>query len=149
MPSTSQDISRFIGGNVNEAACSTTGNVYFFKIPTENISPTVGFKALEDVVKKHEAIPSRAEALARARQKIAMQLTSDEKPTTLAELRLRAGYSQSKLALAIGNSQPSYSLIEMGRHDIMFTTFEKLVNILGVTRDELAQAVKNTKQQKG
>lgn len=146
MPSTSHDSSLFVGKN-NEATQSTTGNVYILKL--EGLSLPSNFKNLDDVVEKHEAIVGRADAISRARKKMAMRLSNDGNQTTLAELRLRAGYSQSKLAAALGNSQPSYSLIELGRHDIMFTTFEKLVDILGVTRDELARAVKNTKNQKG
>lgn len=147
MPITSHD-TRYLGRGVDDIAGSTTAKVYFFRSSTPNSTIPNSFKSLDEVSQKHELIPSRAEAMARARKKIAALLADDEAPITLAELRLRAGFSQAKLADALGNSQPSYSLIELGRHDIMFATFEKLANLLGVSRDELAVALKNTKNSK-
>ena len=145
IPITSHDTKNFIGEGVEDIAASTTAKVYFFKSPTLNSSVPKNFKSLDEVVKRHEAIPSRAAAMVRARKKIASLLAEDKALTTLAELRLRAGFSQAKLAEALGNSQPSYSLIELGRHDIMLATFEKLVSLLSISRDELAEAMKNTK----
>lgn len=65
---------------------------------------------------------------------------------TLAQLRLRSGMSQSKVAELLGwNSQSSYSLIESGRRpDIMLSTFTKLAEIFDVSLDELGEAIKNT-----
>lgn len=62
---------------------------------------------------------------------------------------MRCGLSQAALAEKIGNSQPGYSKIEAGYNDILHSTFEKLVEILGVTRDELAEAIKNTRAAAG
>jgi hypothetical protein len=47
--------------------------------------------------------------------------------------------------MLLGNSQSSYSLIEVGQREMLYKTFEKLVDIFQVSRDELAQAIKNTK----
>lgn len=63
---------------------------------------------------------------------------------TLAQLRLSAGLSQSDLAEKLGNSQSGYSMIESGKREPSFRTQEKLVSILGVSRDLLAQAINNT-----
>lgn len=144
MPITSHD-TKYIGEGIEDVAASTTAKVYFFRSSAPDSTIPNGFKSLDEVVKKHEQIPSRAAAMARARKKIAGLLSDDSDLITLAELRLRAGFSQAKLAEALGNSQPSYSLIELGRHDIMFATFEKLAGLLSVSRDELAKAIKNTK----
>lgn len=104
-----------------------------------------GFTEIDDIIRESESDPQRAAALARARQRLAAQLESSPPRPTVAYLRLRAGLSQSKIAELLGNSQSSYSLIESGkRADIYFTTFEKLVQILSVSRDELAAALKNT-----
>ena len=59
--------------------------------------------------------------------------------------RMRA--IRTALAELLGNSQSSYSLIESGRRaDILHSTFEKLIQILHVTRDELAAALKNNQE---
>lgn len=108
-----------------------------------------GYLEIGDVIKKREADPRRAAALARARQRLATQVTEASGKPTLGSLRLKSGLSQSKLAELIGNSQSSYSLIESGRRtDIYHSTFEKLTQILNVSRDELAEALKNTQEQK-
>jgi DNA-binding XRE family transcriptional regulator len=144
-PATSRDTSRLIQGYIVDDTSSSMPNSYLFKGAHPNIFMPDNFKDLDVVISKFEENPNRALAIARARQKLAERLNSDGHLVTLAELRLRAGFSQAKLATALGNSQPSYSMIELGKHDIMLATFEKLVCLLGVTRDELAEALKNTK----
>lgn len=107
----------------------------------------VGYREINDVVQKSETNPRRAAALARARQRLAAQAEEVGQKTTLGSLRLKAGLSQTRVAELLGNSQSSYSMIESGRRgDILLSTFEKLVEIFGVTRDELAEALKNTQE---
>jgi len=106
-----------------------------------------GYTEVDDVVRKSEADSRRAAALARARQRLAGQLVEAESKTTLSTLRLRAGLSQAKVAELLGNSQSSYSMVESGRRgDILHSTFEKLVEILDVSRDQLADALKNIQE---
>lgn len=105
-----------------------------------------GYTEIDDLIKKHQGDPRKAKALARARQRLAGVLEASA-PTTLSTLRLRRGLSQAALAELIGNSQPSYSKIEAGRVDVLYSTFEKLVAALGVSRDELAGALRNTVEQ--
>lgn len=105
------------------------------------------YTEVDDVVRDSEADSRRAAALVRARQRLAVQLTEAESKTTLSTLRLRAGLSQAKVAELLGNSQSSYSMIESGRRgDVLHSTFEKLVEIFGVSRDELADALKNIQE---
>lgn len=106
-----------------------------------------GYVEVDDVVRNSEANPRRAAALASARQRLANQLTDADSKINLSALRLKAGLSQAKVAAMLGNSQSSYSMIESGRRgDILHSTFEKLVEILNVSRDELANALKNTQE---
>lgn len=103
-----------------------------------------GYRELSDMTQDHEKIPKRAAALARARQRLAARVF-DQQTVTLASLRLQAGLSQAKLADLLGNSQPSYSLIESGKREIMHATFERLHEILNVSRDTLAEALRNSR----
>lgn len=105
-----------------------------------------GYKEIDSLIQEREKNPSRARALARARERLAKKLVGYTDITTLASLRLRAGLSQHGLAEKIGNSQPSYSKIEAGKTEIMHSTYEKLVEVLGVSRDELSQAIINTQK---
>lgn len=104
-----------------------------------------GFKESGEIVNSFEHDPSRAEMLAKARKRFAQTCNDVGMPLTIASLRLRSGLSQTKVALLLGNSQSSYSLIEAGQREMLYKTFEKLVDIFQVSRDELAQAIKNTK----
>jgi DNA-binding XRE family transcriptional regulator len=105
-----------------------------------------GFRSIEDHIERRERDPRARAAIERARKRIAEVALDADGCATLASLRLHAGLSQSKLAAIIGNSQSSYSLIEAGKRDILHSTFEKLVTALGVSRDELARAFKNTQE---
>ena len=106
------------------------------------------YTEIDQVVAKSENNPRRAAALARARGRIAAKLNESGAPVTLASLRLRAGLSQSKVASLIGNSQSSYSLIESGqRGDIFLSTSKKLASLFGVSLDEVAEAIENSKQE--
>ena len=104
-----------------------------------------GFKEIGEIVNSFEHDTSRAEMLAKARKRFAQTCNDVGMPLTIASLRLRSGLSQTKVALLLGNSQSSYSLIEAGQREMLYKTFEKLVDIFQVSRDELAQAIKNTK----
>lgn len=104
-----------------------------------------GFKDIDVLIAERERSPRRAAALKRARQRLAIKLAAKEDEVTVAVLRLRSGLSQARVAELLGNSQSSYSMIESGRRpNVMFMTFERLVEIFNVSRDELAQAIHNT-----
>lgn len=108
-----------------------------------------GYREIDDIVRARESNPRHAAALARARQRLATQVEEAPQKSTIASLRLKAGLSQAKVAEFLGNSQSSYSLIESGRRtDIYHSTFEKLVTVFQVSRDELADAFDNTQEKK-
>ena len=84
-----------------------------------------GYREIDDLVRTRENNPRYASALVRARQRLATQVEDAAQKTTVASLRLKAGFSQAKVAELLGNSQSSYSLIESGRRaDILHSTFE-------------------------
>ena len=58
-------------------------------------------------------------------------------PNSLAKLRLSRGFSQQRLAEAIGTSQPHIARIESGRGDLLFATAGRLADALGVKIDDL------------
>lgn len=107
------------------------------------------YTEIDNVVRERESNPRYASALTRARQRLAAQAEGDEQITTVASLRLRVGLSQAKVAAMLGGTQSSYSQIESGRRpDILLSTFEKLIEIFHVTRDELVISLKNTQEKK-
>ena len=104
-----------------------------------------GYREIDDIIRGSENDPRRAVALAQARKRIAEKIEAQVTGHSIATLRLKRGLSQSKVAEMLGNSQSSYSLIESGRRaDMLHSTFEKLADILQVSRDELAGAIQNT-----
>lgn len=79
-----------------------------------------------------------------ARVALAKELFSDEE-TTVLKLRLSRGYSQQQLAVAVGTSQSHIAKIEAGALNVYWDTVERLASALGVTLDELADAMRRTK----
>lgn len=105
-----------------------------------------GYREIDDIVRSRESNPRHASALARARQRLATQVEDEAQKPTVASLRLKAGFSQAKIAKLLGNSQSSYSLIESGRRaDILLSTLKKLAAIFQISLDELDAAIENTK----
>lgn len=104
-----------------------------------------GYRELDEVIKTKSKDPRRAAALAKARMRMATHVEAINQAPSIASLRLKAGLSQAQVAEQLGNSQSGYSLIESGkRGNILLSTFERLVEIFNVSRDELALAIKNT-----
>lgn len=99
-----------------------------------------GFVTVESIVNKWKSDPRRAAAIERARIRLGKD-AQGEGPQGLYHLRLRQGLSQQELAQKIGTSQSRMSLIETGKTVIGFDIYEKLVNTLNVTRDELSSAI--------
>ena len=127
-------------GTRSENVWSIVAHVVYAPLPA-------GYREIDDIIQEREKNPRHADALARARQRLAIQVEEVTQKTTVASLRLKVGLSQAKIAELLGNSQSSYSLIESGRRaDILLSTFEKLTDIFQVSRDELAAALKSTQE---
>lgn len=147
-PSTSPVISRIVYPfNVVNPGSRADDNVLAIVASVVHAPLPAGYREIDDVVRARENNPRHAFAIARARQRLAAQVEEVAQKTTVASLRLKAGLSQAKVAELLGNSQSSYSLIESGRRaDILHSTFEKLIDIFQVSRDELAAALQNTQE---
>jgi len=145
--SASPVIERWVTERAGGAAQSFPVRIFEFSTRVVHAPTRVGFHPIRDVIAERERDPRRLAAIERARKRIAEHAVGPAGAPTIAVLRLRAGLSQSRVAELIGNSQSSYSLIEAGKRDILLSTFEKLVAVFGVTRDELAIAIQNTQEE--
>jgi DNA-binding XRE family transcriptional regulator len=146
-PSTSPVTKRYVYPYEVVNPGSNAENVFAIVERVVHAPLPAGYREIDDIVGEREKNARRAAALARARQRLASQSTAAAQSPTVVTLRLKAGLSQAKVADLLGNSQSSYSLIESGRRsDILHSTFEKLIEIFQVSRDDLAAALKNTQE---
>lgn len=107
-----------------------------------------GFKPVSSLINTIEEKPSRARGLSEARKRLAGRMAQSASESSLQGLRLRAGLSQAALAKAIESHQPNVAELESGRREPSYSTYEKLVSALRVTRDELSNALNNTAKRK-
>jgi DNA-binding XRE family transcriptional regulator len=98
-----------------------------------------GFEDIDSYVEAREQDPSQLNALTAARQRIADRLPASG--ITLAKLRLQKGWSQKRLADAIGTSQPHIARIENGRDNVLLATANALARALSVSLDEVNTAL--------
>jgi len=98
-----------------------------------------GFEDVDALIESRERDPAQRAALEAARRRLADRLP--EPATTLAKLRLRKGWSQKRLAEAIGTSQPHIARIENGRDNVLLATANQLARALDVTLDEINTAL--------
>lgn len=82
--------------------------------------------------------PSFAEEVKKARTWVAD--TFHDKPS-IKSFRLKAGFSQTDLARLMNTSQAQIAKIEKGDQDIMYSTLKKLSVALGVTLNDLDEAL--------
>jgi len=144
-PSTSPETKRFVVPFALVNPETKAENVYAFVDQVVHAPIPAGYREIDEVIRDREANPRRAAALERARQRLAEKASGEAQSVTLAQLRLRKGMSQSKVAELLGNSQSSYSLIESGRRpDILRSTFKRLAEIFDVSLAELDEAIENT-----
>lgn len=105
----------------------------------QDIPVPEGFEDIDSYVEARERDPIQLAALSAARQRIADRLPASH--ITLANLRLRKGWSQKRLADAIGTSQPHIARIENGRDNVLLATANALARALGVSLDEVNLAL--------
>jgi DNA-binding transcriptional regulator YiaG len=114
--------------------------INFFN-PVKKQAAQSQFAPIENLVQAFEADPQRAQALKKARRKLASRIPGD----TVQSLRLKTGLSQAAVAKILKNSQSSYSLIESGkRTNVMLSTLEQLAEIFNVSPETVRLAIKNT-----
>jgi len=112
--------------------------IYTFEAAFVHPPQPKGWRDIHDRINDMERIPQRAEALAKARQRLASAL---HPAPNLASLRLEKGLSQQQLARNIGTSQSRLSRIESGLDDPRLSTVRKLAEALGVGIETVSQAI--------
>jgi DNA-binding XRE family transcriptional regulator len=101
-----------------------------------------GFMSLENFVARHFVDPGRP-SLSAIRRRKADELLAKTKLISPAYFRMAAGLSQSQLADLIGTSQPSIARIEAGLDRPSYDKLMKLQSALGVSFDQLMEALNN------
>jgi ribosome-binding protein aMBF1 (putative translation factor) len=97
--------------------------------------------AIGDLVAAWEQNPERRGALEDARRWMEETIHADE-GDTVRTLRLRKGWSQTKLAEVLGTSQPHIARIERGTENIAIETCRRLCQALDIDMNTLDQALK-------
>ncbi len=145
---TTSSISPVIKCYVSTSQPATDSNIYGMVLVSRDAVIPHAYSSIDTLLQKYEQNPSRAIALAAARKRLAKVIDIDGRPT-IAALRLKRGLSQAKLAVLMGTSQARLSRIECGLDDVLFKTFEKFVVTLQFSRDEIAEALKNSSKVAG
>jgi ribosome-binding protein aMBF1 (putative translation factor) len=96
-----------------------------------------------------ERNPARAAALTRARKRLGAWLVEEMPDKGLAALRMKAGLSQAKLAELMGTQQSNISRWEKAPGDMQHSTMKKLAQVLGVSTNEVVEAIERQVQAQG
>lgn len=100
---------------------------------------------IQDRIARLEKSPRRADALARARQRLGRWLDAEQRPgSELVALRLAAGLSQRQLAGLLGTQQANVSRLEKCPGNPGLNTLQSWASALGVSIDRLASAIRST-----
>lgn len=128
-------------GTAEETSSNGHCRVYTFEDYTESkpASPPrhVG---IGDLVKRWEQDSEKRAALEEGRRRIAETCYPDD-GDTVRTLRLRKGWSQTRLAEALATSQSHIARIERGTENLTIQTCRKLAAALGLDLNALNQAL--------
>lgn len=113
---------------------------------TEEPQHTHG-KSASRLARQWDDNPQRAEAMQRARQRLAETL-QPQTGATLAMLRLQKGLSQSRLATLIGTKQPYIARVESGDDDLKISTIEKIAAALDLSPQEVFAVIAQNRSNK-
>lgn len=93
-------------------------------------------------MRRLEANPKRAAALARARARLAKSVSAaGEAVPTLATLRLAAGYSQASAAAALNTRQPNIARLEKSPSNVTIETMRRLAKLYRVDLAAIVAAI--------
>lgn len=110
-----------------------------FSVPPKPLA-VPGAIDIDDLVAEFESqSPENAQAIADGRKWVAENFYA-ERPS-VAQLRLRNGWSQAELARRAETSQSYIARLELGNVDPQISTAMKIAKVLGVSMDTLAQAI--------
>lgn len=117
---------------------TSDGTVVVIEATVVHPPQPTGFRSIEDRLAEMERNPKRAEALDKARRRLAKTLQPD---APLAALRMSRGLSQRELAGRLGTSQSRLSRIEAGLDDPRLSTVRKLADALAVDVNAIDEAI--------
>ena len=95
---------------------------------------------IDELVAEFEQSPIDAKAIAKGRQWVAKTFYDGITPS-IAQLRLKKGWSQAELARRMGTSQPHIARLELGKVDPQISTVKKLAGTLGITVADMVHAI--------
>lgn len=120
---------------------TTKGQVIYreFSAPPKPLA-VPGAIDIDDLVAELESQSlENAEAIAEGRQWVAETFYADR--PSVAQLRLKKGWSQAKLAKLAETSQSYVARLEQGKIDPQMSTARKIADVLGVSIETFAQAL--------
>jgi DNA-binding XRE family transcriptional regulator len=110
-----------------------------FSVPPKPLA-VAGAIDIDDLVAEFESQSQEsAKAIAKGRKWVAETFYADR--PTLAQLRLKKGWSQAELARRAETSQPYIARLEQGNVDPQMSTAQKIAKVLGVSIEIFAQAL--------
>lgn len=110
-----------------------------FSVPPKPLA-VPGAIDIDDLVTELEGqSQENAKAIAKGRKWVAETFYADRQ--TIAQLRLKKGWSQAELARRAETSQPYIARLEQGKVDPQMSTSQKIAKVLGVSIEIFAQAL--------
>ena len=130
-------------GTITEPTSRTRCQVFDFDLYTTALQPKAPAKhtAIGDLVSQWEKDDKRRAALDDARRWVADTFHGED-GETVRTLRLRKGWSQSRLAEVLSTSQSHIARIERGTENLAIETCRKLCKALEIDLNALDQALK-------
>lgn len=110
-----------------------------FSVPPKPMAVPGAIDIDELVVEFENQSPENTEAIALGRQWVADTFYTDR--PSIAQLRLKKGWSQAQLARHAQTSQPYIARLEQGRVDPQMSTAQRLAKALGVSIETFALAL--------
>ena len=130
-------------GTATQTTSRNRCRVYRFEHYSEPGLPTpAGHTAIGKLLGKWEKDGERRAAIEEARRWAADALHGED-GDTVRTLRLRKGWSQTRLAEKLSTSQPHVVRIERGTENLTIETCRKLCDALGIDMNTLDQALKH------
>ena len=117
----------------------TEDNVCQMPQPAEDPVPE-NYLSIDDLVSEFESDEETSVALERGRRWVA-DAFYDDNGDTVRTLRLRKGWSQTQLAVALATSQSHVARIERGTENIYIATCRKLCKALEVDMNTLDESL--------
>lgn len=116
-------------------------NVIFaeFAVPPKPLAVPGAIDIDELVAELESQSPENAHAIAQGRQWVAETFYADR--PSIAQLRLKNGWSQAELAKRAETSQSYIARLELGQTDPQMSTARKIADALGVSIEVFAQAL--------